>query len=91
MTIGRVHAWLKREGEGVACYEVIAEVASDNLVEPAHRVGRFAGEVTLLLEAQEDGYLARVLCPAGPAVMGVGAPVAVLCEEEDEVCDGCWM
>lgn len=72
----------------VACYEVIAEVATDSLVEPENRVGKFAGEVALLLEAQEDGFVARVLQPAGGApgaVVKVGAPVAVLCEEEEEV------
>jgi hypothetical protein len=81
----------------VACYEVIAELASGNLVEAAHRVGRFEGEVTLLLEAQEEGYLARVLRPAtavegAGAMIPVGTPIAVLCEEEDEVgivlCEG---
>lgn len=54
MTTGRVHAWLKAEGDVITCYDVIAELASDNLVEGAHRVGRFEGEVTLLLEAQEE-------------------------------------
>lgn len=85
MTTGRVHAWLKAEGDVITCYDVIAELASDNLVEGAHRVGRFEGEVTLLLEAQEEGMLARVLQPAGPELVGVGAPIAVLCEEGDEV------
>lgn len=69
----------------MACYDVMAELASDDLVEGAHRVGLFEGEVVLLLESQEDGYLARVLRPAGPDVVGVGAPVAVLCEQADEV------
>lgn len=94
MTTGRVQAWLKANGEAVACYEVIAEVASGNLVEAAHRVGRFAGEVPLLLEAQEEGFVARILRPVekekekGGLLLRVGTPIAVLCEEEEEVRGG---
>lgn len=43
-----------------------------------------AGAVTLLLESQEEAYLAAVLVPEGKEVP-IGAPVAVLCEEERDI------
>lgn len=84
MTSGKVR-WLKAEGEAFACYDIIAEVSTSTLVEEAYREGKFKGEVTLLLEAQEDGYLARIFQHDPTKDMPVGTPVGVLCEEEDEL------
>jgi hypothetical protein len=84
MSSGKVR-WLKKEGESYSCYDLVAEISSHNLVEEAYRVGQYAGEVTLVLEAQEDGVLAKVFKADPNEQMAVGTPVAVLCEEEDEV------
>jgi len=46
-------------------------------VEQAYRLGDFAGSVTLLIESQEDGVLARVLAPEG-ASLPVGTPIALV-------------
>jgi pyruvate/2-oxoglutarate dehydrogenase complex dihydrolipoamide acyltransferase (E2) component len=40
--------------------------------------------VTLLLESQEEAYLAAVLVPEGQEVP-IGTPVAILCEDEIDV------
>ena len=83
MTSGKVR-WLKAEGEAFACYDIIAEISTSTLVEEANREGKFKGEVTLLLEAQEDGFLAHIF-QHEPKDLPVGTPVGVLCEEEDEL------
>lgn len=41
-------------------YEVVCEVSTRGLVESAYAVGDFAGEVTLLIESQEDGVISQV-------------------------------
>ncbi len=84
MTSGKVK-WLKAEGEAFACYDLLAEISSSTLVEEAHRVGQFLGEVTLVLEAQEDGVLAKVFKADPDESLPVGTPIAALCEEQDEV------
>ena len=40
----------------------------------------------MLLESQEEGYLARIYEREAKQTLRVGTPIAVLCEEEDEVC-----
>ena len=90
MTSGKVR-WLKAEGEAYACYDIIAEISTSTLVEEAYREGKFKGEVTLLLEAQEDGYLARIFQHDPTQDMPVGTLVGVLCEEEDELPDAALM
>ncbi|GAB5032376.1 branched-chain alpha-keto acid dehydrogenase subunit e2 [Nannochloropsis oceanica] len=86
MTSGKVR-WLKAEGEAFACYDIIAEVSTSTLVEEAYRDGKFKGEVTLLIEAQEDGYLARIFQHDHTNDIPVGTPVGVLCEEINELAD----
>lgn len=84
MSSGRITKWLKSPGDAVSIYEIIAEVTTDNLVDEAYKVDDFAGSVTLLLESQEEAYLAAVLVPEGQDVR-IGTPVAVLCEDEEQV------
>lgn len=84
MQSGRVSKWLKAPGDLVSVYDIIAEVTTDNLVEEAYRVDDFAGSVTLLLESQEEAYLAAVLVPEGQEVQ-IGDPIAVLCEDESDM------
>lgn len=84
MQSGRISRWLKAPGELVSVYDILAEVTTDNLVEEAYRLDDFAGAVTLLLESQEEAYLAAVLVPDGQEVP-IGTPVAILCEDESDV------
>jgi len=84
MTSGRVSKWLKAPGDLVGTYDIVAEVTTESLVDEAYKVDDFAGSVTLLLESQEEAYLAAVLVPEGQEVK-IGTPVAVLCEGQDEI------
>ncbi|KAG1675412.1 hypothetical protein FOA52_012331 [Chlamydomonas sp. UWO 241] len=80
MTHGRLVKWHKRPGDCVAYYDVLMEVEVDDLVEAEFKVGDFAGTVTLLVESQEEGFLAQILVPEGPDAVRVGAPVATFCD-----------
>lgn len=84
MKSGRIN-WLKAPGEAFLCYDIVAEVTTSTLVEEAHREGEFAGEVTLLLEAQEDGYLACTFHSDPSKTLPVGTLIGILCEEEAEL------
>jgi Biotin-requiring enzyme len=82
MSSGAVSRWLVQPGDTVERYQLIAELDTDSLVEPAYAVGTFAGRLTMLLESQEDVRLAAVLTPEGTEV-AVGAPIAVLLDDSD--------
>eukprot|EP00798_Chlamydomonas_sp_ICE-L_P014121 gene14121-20075_t len=58
---GSLVKWLKKKGDPVALYDIICEVETDELVEEVFKVGDFAGNVTLLVESQEEGILADIL------------------------------
>ncbi len=73
--------WRVAEGQRFAEFDVICEVATDNLTEAGYRMGPFAGTVTLLVEAQEEGYVHRLLVQEGQKVP-VGRPIAVVCDHE---------
>lgn len=64
MTEGKVVRWLKREGEPIRAGEVLAEIETD--------------KATLELEATSGGVVARLLVPAGDAVVAVDAPIALV-------------
>lgn len=81
MQVGTISRWLKSTGDRVRRYDLLCEVETTQLVEEAYRMGDFAGAVTLLIESQEDGILARRLAPEG-ASLPVGSPIAVLVERE---------
>jgi pyruvate/2-oxoglutarate dehydrogenase complex dihydrolipoamide acyltransferase (E2) component len=52
--------------------------------EDAYKIGDFAGAVTMLVEAQDEGHLARILVPEGERVV-VGTPVALMCEDAGDL------
>ena len=83
---GRITNWLKKEGEAIECYELLLEVTTDTLTEEANKVDkRFTGDVTLVIESHEGGYLAKLLKDEKAGHLPVGTPIAILCEEETEV------
>lgn len=43
-------------GDEVAEYDIVMEVDTEELTESAYKVGKFAGSVTLLVEAQVQKY-----------------------------------
>ncbi|WIA37806.1 hypothetical protein OEZ86_014670 [Tetradesmus obliquus] len=84
MERGIVKRWLKQEGELCQEYDLVLEVETETLVEEAYRLDDFAGKVTLLIEANEEAWLAKQLVPEG-SELPVGKPVALLCEEQDQL------
>ena len=71
MEEGTLAKWLVKEGEQVSPGSIIAEVETDKAV--------------MELETDEEGTLAKVLVPEGTAGVKVGAPIAVIAEEGEEV------
>ncbi len=70
MTEGKIVRWLKGEGDELVSGEVLAEVETD--------------KATMEIEVVDEGVLHRILQPEG-AVVPVGAPIAVIAEEDEEV------
>eukprot|EP00195_Chlamydomonas_chlamydogama_P014381 CAMPEP_0202890986 /NCGR_PEP_ID=MMETSP1392-20130828/1202_1 /ASSEMBLY_ACC=CAM_ASM_000868 /TAXON_ID=225041 /ORGANISM="Chlamydomonas chlamydogama, Strain SAG 11-48b" /LENGTH=545 /DNA_ID=CAMNT_0049574645 /DNA_START=324 /DNA_END=1961 /DNA_ORIENTATION=+ len=71
MTQGNIAQWKKKEGDQVAPGQILAEVETD--------------KATIEWEAQEEGYIAKILKPDGSKEVAVGQPVAILVEEADAV------
>ncbi|KXZ45833.1 hypothetical protein GPECTOR_50g627 [Gonium pectorale] len=84
MTSGRITKWHVTEGAAVSMYDVLMTVETESLVEEAFKVDQFAGTVALLVESQEEGFVAGLLAAEGDEVP-VGRPVAVLCERLEEL------
>ncbi len=42
-------------------------------------------QATMEWEAQDEGFMAKILVDAGTKDISVGTPVAVVCEEKDDV------
>jgi pyruvate dehydrogenase E2 component (dihydrolipoamide acetyltransferase) len=87
MNSGSIAKWIKREGEQArgARRPCSAYVLVHALTDRTPQVA--AGDVladvqtdkaTMAFESQEDGWLARILVPAGEGDVPVGAPVAVM-------------
>lgn len=69
MSEGKILTWTKQEGEAIEAGEVLAEIESD--------------KANMEMEAYDTGYLRRLIVPAGDSAP-VGAPIAIVTEEEDE-------
>ncbi|SSD59572.1 probable Dihydrolipoyllysine-residue acetyltransferase component of pyruvate dehydrogenase complex, mitochondrial [Saccharomycodes ludwigii] len=71
MTKGNLAAWSKKEGDKLEPGEVLAEVETD--------------KAQMDFEFQEDGYLAKILVPAGTKNIAVNTPIAVYVDSESDV------
>ena len=71
-TAGNIAVWNKKEGDSVAAGDSIADIETD--------------KATMTWEAQDEGFVAKILVQAGSPDVQVGAPVAVFVEEQV----GCW-
>lgn len=65
---GNIAKWNKKEGDEIAAGDSIAEIETD--------------KATMDWEAQDDGFVAKVLVPEGAKDVSVGQPVIVIVEEE---------
>ena len=70
MTAGTISNWTIEEGSSFAEGDVICEIETD--------------KATVDFEAQEEGFLAKILQPVGKE-LEVGVPICVVCEEEGDV------
>jgi pyruvate dehydrogenase E1 component beta subunit len=72
MTRGGIAAWKKEEGEAVAVGDILAEVQTDKAV--------------MEMESMEEGFLAKILVPAGDADdIPVGKAVCVMVEDAVDI------
>lgn len=71
MSQGNIVSWKKKEGDSIQPGDIYCEVETD--------------KATIEWEAQEEGYLAKILKGDGSQNIDVGVPVAVLVEEESDV------
>ncbi|KAI0051732.1 pyruvate dehydrogenase [Auriscalpium vulgare] len=71
MTEGGISSWKKAEGESFATGDVLLEIETDKAV--------------IDVEAQEDGILAKIIAADGSKNVAVGAPIAILAEEGDDL------
>eukprot|EP00742_Colponemidia_sp_Colp-10_P002263 GILJ01002417.1.p1 GENE.GILJ01002417.1~~GILJ01002417.1.p1 ORF type:complete len:544 (+),score=108.69 GILJ01002417.1:47-1633(+) len=67
MAKGNISKWRKREGDKINPGEVLCEVETD--------------KATVDFEAQDEGYLAKILVPEGTQDVPVGQPVAIIVDE----------
>ena len=70
MTQGNIAEWKVAAGDKVNAGDVIADIETD--------------KATMALESMEDGYVAKILVPAGAADVKVGELVAIMVEEEGD-------
>jgi len=71
MTQGNIVSWKKNVGDRVEPNDVLAEIETDKAV--------------MSFESTEEGYLARILYPAGSENIPVGTTVAILAENKDSL------
>lgn len=71
MTQGQVAGWKKNVGDEVAAGDILCDIQTD--------------KATMEMESMEDGFLAKILVPAGDADIPVCQPVAVLVENKDDI------
>ncbi|KAL3230106.1 Uncharacterized protein RNJ44_01469 [Nakaseomyces bracarensis] len=71
MVQGNLAVWSKKEGDSLAPGEVLAEIETD--------------KAQMDFEFQEEGYLAKILVPAGTKDVPVSKPIAVYVEDADDV------
>ena len=71
MEAGNISAWKVGEGEAFAAGDSLAEIETD--------------KATIDFEAQDDGYVAKILVEAGSGEISVGVPIMVTVEDEDDI------
>jgi pyruvate dehydrogenase E2 component (dihydrolipoamide acetyltransferase) len=71
MEAGTIASWNKEEGDTFGPGDVICSVETD--------------KATVDFEAQDEGVLAKILVPAGPDEIAVGAPIMITVEDAGDV------
>jgi len=73
MEEGTLAKWLVKEGDKVASGDILAEIETD--------------KATMEFEAVDEGTLTKILVPEGTDGVKVGAPIAILAGDGEEVSD----
>ncbi|XP_065737380.1 dihydrolipoyllysine-residue acetyltransferase component of pyruvate dehydrogenase complex, mitochondrial isoform X6 [Phocoena phocoena] len=71
MTMGTVQRWEKKVGEKLSEGDLLAEIETD--------------KATIGFEAQEEGYLAKILIPEGTRDVPLGTPLCIIVEKEADI------
>jgi pyruvate dehydrogenase E2 component (dihydrolipoamide acetyltransferase) len=71
METGSIAVWNLKEGESFSAGDSFCEIETD--------------KATMDFEAQDDGFIAKILAQAGPADLAVGAPVMITVEDEGDI------
>jgi pyruvate dehydrogenase E2 component (dihydrolipoamide acetyltransferase) len=71
METGSISVWNLKEGESFAAGDSFCEIETD--------------KATMDFEAQDDGFIAKILAQAGPADLAIGDPVMITVEDEGDV------
>ncbi|CAF0854333.1 unnamed protein product [Adineta ricciae] len=71
METGTLRSWSKNEGDKIAEGDILAEIETD--------------KATLGFESGDEGYLAKILIPAGSKDVPVGKPCAIIVEKEEDI------
>lgn len=71
MDKGNIAAWKKNEGDKIEPGDVLCDIETD--------------KATVDFESLEEGYLAKILIPAGSKDVSVGKPLAIIVENPDDI------
>src|SRR3954471_20143098 len=73
MEEGTLAKWLVKEGDDVKSGDILAEIETD--------------KATMEFEAVDEGKIAKILVPEGTDGVKVGAPIALLASDGEQVSD----
>src|SRR5689334_4989574 len=71
MEEGTLAKWLVKEGDAVSSGDILAEIETD--------------KATMEVEAVDEGTIAKILVPEGTDGVKVGAPIALMAGEGEDV------
>lgn len=71
MTKGILVSWAKKEGDAINPGDMLGEIETDKSV--------------MAFEASEEGYLAKILVPAGTPNIPVGTEIAIIVENKEDL------
>nr|CDS27691.1 Biotin lipoyl attachment [Hymenolepis microstoma] len=71
METGHVVSWAKNEGDQVVEGDLLAEIETD--------------KATMSMDSSNDGYIAKILVPAGTKGLPVGTPLVIIVEDKTSI------
>ena len=82
-TGGKITKWHIKESGNLMAYELICDIDGDSVTEAT--TDTLSSFTPMELEIQEDGIVAKLLYPEGDRLIPCGHPIAILCEEKEEI------